>query len=506
MEPFSLSRALLLGSRTGVPDEALYLLERTGLLHLLSVSGWHMALAAGVAGGSSFLWRKALPPRWAIGFQAVTSLGFLFFLAHQSGWSKPATRAFSAWALLTLARSLGMRPGIAWTFAVSLAASWALGNGSWVSFLLSAVGMGAILTALGRKRRVWVIFAPWLATLPLVAILFHSAALLAPVYNALATILLGSAVTIPAFGALLWESLGGASPGLWSLADLIGMTALEWLAQVEEILGGGRWVPLPLAILGPVLGAVWILPWGARLRWGGTVLALGGFLFSSWHCGAAVMNVGHGSAVAVAQGPYLVDAGPEWNGRARATQRWAGLSGKGREGILVTHPDRDHAGGLGAMLLRFGSYQGVWLSWEHVDLPNALPLLAAVERYGARVRLWEVEGFPWECAPGPGGTSNNTSPLCRITLESGRTLLLTGDIDRRAERHHLRENQELVSTDYLLVAHHGSRYGSSEEFLEATGARVALISARKQIHPEVLDRLREMKIRITREEGDLIVR
>jgi competence protein ComEC len=69
--------------------------------------------------------------------------------------------------------------------------------------------------------------------------------------------------------------------------------------------------------------------------------------------------------------------------------------------------------------------------------------------------------------------SNRNSVAMRITF-GGFSVLLTGDIDKGVEGDIL-DNGFQVSSTVLKVAHHGSTYSSSPEFLEAVGPEVAVI-------------------------------
>jgi competence protein ComEC len=73
------------------------------------------------------------------------------------------------------------------------------------------------------------------------------------------------------------------------------------------------------------------------------------------------------------------------------------------------------------------------------------------------------------------------------------SILLTGDAEHAAEQAMLQSGQP-VRAQILKVSHHGSRAGSSAEFLQAVQPRIALISAGRDNrfghpHPEVLQRL-----------------
>jgi competence protein ComEC len=92
-----------------------------------------------------------------------------------------------------------------------------------------------------------------------------------------------------------------------------------------------------------------------------------------------------------------------------------------------------------------------------------------------------------------------------------RTLLLTGDIESRAERALVNACDDLRS-DALKVAHHGSRTSSTDAFVNATRPAFAVISVGRDSpyghpHAEVLARWREAGAQVltTAERGAVTV-
>ncbi|MDE5951030.1 MAG: DNA internalization-related competence protein ComEC/Rec2, partial [Acetatifactor sp.] len=93
--------------------------------------------------------------------------------------------------------------------------------------------------------------------------------------------------------------------------------------------------------------------------------------------------------------------------------------------------------------------------------------------------------------------------------------LLTGDVEGEGEREltaYLRQ-LPLAELEVLKVAHHGSRYSTSEAFLQAVTPRLALISAGRDNsyghpHEELLERLEERGCRVvqTLESGAVTLR
>ena len=88
---------------------------------------------------------------------------------------------------------------------------------------------------------------------------------------------------------------------------------------------------------------------------------------------------------------------------------------------------------------------------------------------GVRFRmLHPTQGFPY--------LGNEASCVIRVETKHGN-VLLTGDIGHYVERALLRRESARMRNDVVVVAHHGSAGSSDPGFVEATGARLALVSS-----------------------------
>lgn len=155
--------------------------------------------------------------------------------------------------------------------------------------------------------------------------------------------------------------------------------------------------------------------------------------------------------------------------------------------ILITHPEADHFGAFPA-LSRIVPPDA---TYHFAPLPfrtSPQLILKAGDRF-------ELGGVRHLIHSPPGDISLSTplnSTSIVVEVRFGRfSMLLTGDIDSRIERSLIRR---LSPLDVLKVAHHGSRFGTSNIFLAAVRPRVALISAGKENmfghpSPAVLTRL-----------------
>ena len=107
-------------------------------------------------------------------------------------------------------------------------------------------------------------------------------------------------------------------------------------------------------------------------------------------------------------------------------------------------------------------------------------------------------------------SDNNQSLVLRITY-GDRKILLTGDIEREAESE-LLDAPEFLLTDVIKVAHHGSRTSSTQAFVHASKAKVAVIPVGRESpyghpHAEVVARWKQSgaKVLTTGENGTISV-
>lgn len=104
---------------------------------------------------------------------------------------------------------------------------------------------------------------------------------------------------------------------------------------------------------------------------------------------------------------------------------------------------------------------------------------------------------------------NNNSIVAKIIYKNF-SILLTGDIEKIAEKQILYEYQnrkEMLKSNCLKIAHHGSQSSSTEEFLNAVTPKISLIGVGEQNkfgHPniEVIERLKLIGTKIYRTDKD----
>ncbi|MEK7714884.1 MAG: ComEC/Rec2 family competence protein [candidate division NC10 bacterium] len=214
-----------------------------------------------------------------------------------------------------------------------------------------------------------------------------------------------------------------------------------------------------------------------------------------------VLDIGQGDAIVVETPDgraLLIDAGPGGPMRLDTGERVVApyLWNRGHLRLsktIVTDPDADHAGGMGAIRRLFGSAE----PWDVEQLARGPHWFG-----GAMLSLvwprWEVAGHAAR------GRNDETLVL---RIEYGlASFLLASDIEAAAEQALVASRAPLGAT-VLKVAHHGSRTSSTPAFLRAVAPTAAVISvgARNPYgHPDagVLERLRTAGARVYRTDSD----
>jgi beta-lactamase superfamily II metal-dependent hydrolase len=151
----------------------------------------------------------------------------------------------------------------------------------------------------------------------------------------------------------------------------------------------------------------------------------------------------------------------------------------------------------------------LWLREDSLQLKGSEQVLLAAEGVDINIRFLERATPPGlTCWLENAKNNNDHSPLCRAELKKGKSILLTGDISAEQEKAFLRS--PFPPSDYLKLAHHGSRFSNSESFLRASGARFGLVSAGRKNrygHPALATLERAdalgMKILRTDQEGSI---
>ena len=545
-------RALLIADTRNLPAELRDRYARAGLVHLLSISGLHVAIISGAV-LLAFQMLRFGPrlSRWlavavtvlyvvAIGAPAPALRSGAMLAAATAAWA--LQRPVSGWATLAVGAlipllvdprtilDLGYQLSVSGFAALTAASLWCKrflprDLGGWRRKLATDITVSTIAT---------------LASAPLVAWHFARISLIAPLTNIAAAPVV--ALMQPALFLALVLSPFGAAAELAADGARVLVRALDGIAAAGSAVPGGSIVAAPsfaVACLGGVAATCVVAAAGARnnrVRWfGGCLCAV--TLMAWWPAlptkdrGMEIhmIDVGQGDAVAIRspRGRWIVvDAG---GGRAaRNVGRRVVVPYLRRIGgdivlFVMTHPHDDHVGGAANLIdllrpaeVRDAAFAGTSPSYREA-------LVAARERRvpWKRVRPGdsvEVDGVvatflaPDSAWVASLNDPNLASAVVAVRFGSLRALF-TGDAEAAEEEWLLARNPSALRADILKVAHHGSKTSSTPALLDAVSPSLALISVGannryRHPSPDVVRELAARNVRILRTDrsGTVIIR
>lgn len=522
-----IAAALLLGEGASMTGEAWEQYLRTGVIHVLAISGQHLVVLAG------FFWFLARVLGVRRKLAAPIIAGLLVAYALLTGGRPPVMRA--AWMVSAFAGGILLQRPIhpANTFALSWIGVLAVNPtdgfnaGCQLSFLAVAVLMWGMRRwgehsddALQRvldEARPWYLQLPvqlgrgavglyavnaavWLAVAPLVAWHYHT---ISPVALLLGPpmVLLTSAALLTGFLFLL---LGG---WLYPLAWLTQMSlaGCDWLVAVGQQMPGAYgfvpdipvwwlavfYVGLLVGITSPVPTA-WVRPlFAAGAGWLGVgLLAVtipprpGEFrctFVAVGHGGCTVIETPNGQVTVYDAGATL---GPEVTRRHIAPFLWSrGIRRIDR--LILSHGDLDHFNGVPQLADRFRIARVMTTpSFAQRDSAAIQKTLAVLAGQGVDVEIvhtgmqWETDGTRFTVLhppkDGPAGPKENIRSLVLYVQQEDWSMLLTGDLEDAGLRQVLARPAPRI--DVLMAPHHGSDLSNRAELADWAKPRLVVSS------------------------------
>ena len=526
--------ALAIGDQASVDAEDWLVFNRTGITHLVSISGSHITMIAALGGALTFwLWRRCRLNRRALAERipaqvaaAVVALLVAWLYCLLAGWGVPARRTFLMLAVVAAAYIIRMplnasRLLCLVAFVVVLLDPWSLlASGFWLSFGAVCVLMASsawwgrpahgrvstswqrVLRFLGVATRLQLAITAGL--MPLLALIFHEVSLASPFANAYAipiisvvvtplSLLLAGAASVPGL-----DVLAGAFAWAGHAALAFIMVPTVWLSDLPFSSFSAAAAPLPFTVLALVGLTLAAMPYGLPGRHGAWLLMMPALFFTpkrppegGWDLYA--LDVGQGSAIVIqtARHALLFDTGlrsaPTSDAGARIV--WPFLRAKGivkLDVLVVSHADIDHAGGVRSVLQSVPTGQ----SYSSFDLHGYLqregrllgeaglmpptPLAMSGCVYGM---AWQIDGvafeFLWPLTQADEGTmprERRNDNACVLRIRGKYHSVLLPG-DISAAQERMLVDRGLGSIDVVVAAHHGSKTSSSLELVNEVGAR-----------------------------------
>ncbi|OAT23268.1 DNA internalization-related competence protein ComEC/Rec2 [Proteus myxofaciens] len=489
--------ALVLGDKRYISAENKNLYMKTGVAHLIVISGLHIGLAAFLGWNIARVIQFVFPLHW-INPQFPLMISWLFglFYAGLSGWGIPATRAvigLTVWIFLH------------WHSRLFLPWQWALWSAALIliieplsilsgSFWLSFSAVFAIIFwywfyPLNEKYRYlkrWFIvrlvhlqLGLLIILLPLQYYLFNGGNPFSFIANLWAVPII-SFITVPLIMISLLLSFFPFIPffqvTLWHWVDL-SISFAFWCAPT--FLPYWRYsgeLPLIIAISGfAIIAIIKMSWWRSHFIF---LIVVGAYLYcefnrsSRYQWRMSMLDVGHGLAIILEkEGEAIIyDTGIRWkSGGSIAKSVIIPYLENHRlkpVALIISHDHLDHTGGIDDLLI---NYPQLTIR-SSFDDPRHLPCIQG--------ESWQWKNITFE-ALWPIKTShspkNNSSCVIKVT-DGKRHILLTGDLEKEGEAQLLRLKKHQLNADILQVPHHGSQTSSTLAFIHAVSPKFALVS------------------------------
>lgn len=529
--------AMALGDKTELSQDLKNLYQRSGMSHLLAISGLHISIFG--------LGLYQLLRRLGCSYPAagLPAMGFLLLYGLMTGMSTSTARAVIMFLLAVTADLLGKSYDLLTALACAallLLLEQPLYARS-ASFLLSfgaVLGIGAVyplLLELFPVKKRWLqalllSLSVQSVTLPLSLFFFYEFSPYGILLNLL-VIPLMSLVLFFGTGAVLLSFLSVKAAQLPAIVCLWILRFYQWAGAGSLRLPGAVWIvgkPKSWQLWLYGIGLGMLLLWLSRRRerrgrtrfafaavYGALLLVLlvrvpdRGLTFT-------MLDVGQGDGLFLrteSGTTMLIDGGSSDVSDVGAYRILPFLKEKGvrkLDYVAVTHLDGDHISGVRELLLEAGEPGGIrvgtLLLTEAETGEGREELLALAKSCGARTAelgrgtVLADDSMRMTCLHPEKGEVDPDKNRASMVLQmeyGNLTLLLTGDLDEKGEKEILEfwSGRENASGFVVLKAgHHGSKTSSSEAWLEAVRPDVTLISAGEgnrygHPNPETLERL-----------------
>ncbi len=513
-------QALSYGDKHNISDAQWQVLQNTGTVHLMAISGLHMGIVAAL-GYWIFkgLWWLGLYRVKRFNLPVVAATGGLLFASFYlilSGFAIPTQRAY----LMVLAVLLFLflkRPFQPWQ-ALFLAAFsvvlWdprsVLSVGFWLSFMAVALIFAVLQIPMVKRssrwlQLLWIQLALTAGLAPYLLWMFH----FLPSYSLIANLVavpFVSFIGLPLVFVVSVISLFSVDFAVHTVAWLDWIWKPIWNLLVSmndrsvfSSIGGS--LEFWQVVTTYVLLFATLLKKPIWIRFSAGVFLL---IFSVWSLGNPlwsrpenrqawlhVLDVGQGQALVIETRNHVMiyDTGAKWgdkmDGAKLAILPFLRAQNRSEvDLVMVSHSDIDHAGGLERLLRQFRVKHVV--SGQPKKVQEGLSGSYPVENCSAGQK-WNWDGVVFEVlspgvSEGDVGLRSDNDRSCVLKVTAGgrsgsSSVLISGDLSAKGEKRLIELYGDKLKADILVAGHHGSRYSTSSIWLRQVQPEVVVFSA-----------------------------
>ncbi len=522
-------KALIYGDRADISSQDWQMLQQTGTIHLMAISGLHVGLIAGIGFLLlGMLWSVLVGySRWVFNtpkvyWAALGALSFASVYLILAGASIPTQRAWLmvVAVLVFVVIKRKFQPSSALALAAFLVVIWepksVLSPGFWLSFTAVALIFAFLFYFQKKPLNKWQLLLAIqillsIGLVPFVAFYYGQF----PAYSIIANLvavpfvtmiglpLLFLTVVVSFISEFLAQQLMWLNNVLWSWLWVM----LYWVADLKFNI-----IPLKIATWQLVIfyaGIFIFLARNIRYSWViGLVLMIIAVGFSlrtepQPNVRMAVLDVGQAQAVVFTTQNHVViyDTGDFWSkkldgGKMAVLPYLQALGRQQVDLMIISHSDLDHAGGMRSILKDIAVQQAISGQPQELNqLTSQIVFKSCVAGQSWQFDQLSVEVIAplqdWEVPK----KDNDTSCVVKFSVADS-TILIMGDLSKRYEKKLLKSIAEKyvaekLTADILVAGHHGSKTSTSLQWLQQVNPSEVVFTAGylnrfKHPHPKVI--------------------
>lgn len=498
-EEASLINALAIGYRSDMQPELWQIFINTGTNHLIAISGLHIGLIAGFLYALLRLFAriKYFTPYLNQRNLLLSSFTVAMFYAALAGFTIPTQRAlimlFVVYLGVFLYRKLTVLQSLSFALFIVLIISptSVLSVGFWLSFLAVAVISYSLIGRFNGRNKLltwlWPQIVVIVLLIPLSLYFFQQTSVIALIANLIA---------IPAIALLILPTL------LISLVVLVvhlesGVFVLSLSADMLSYLiillrylsecNGAVWIHSEASLVSVILATIGLLilflPYAVPARSLSVFLILP-LIFQKNEplpenvFELHVLDVGQGLSVFVKTKNHnlLYDAGAKFSekfdlGEKVVVPFLRHIKVNNLDRLIVSNGDNDHIGGAQSVLDNIKTASVIGRDINKLS-HDSLSLCSKGQKWlwdGIQFEILHPEHQRYK-------KRNNYSCVLKISNKVN-SVLITGDIEKKAERELLAGQVNQLKSSVLIVPHHGSKTSSSLAFLQVVNPEIAIYSS-----------------------------
>lgn len=513
--------ALTIGLNSHITPEQWQVFTNTGTIHLISISGFHISLMAGIAFGLiNFIWRRIaylcerFPAQKAAAMAAIIVSIIYSLLA---GFSIPTERSLIM-VIVFMGSLVFQRQTNVWEcFLVSLFAVilWdpfaPLNISFWLSFSAVAVILYAMMDPLIKpentkskkishikhalfqnlKLQLYI----FLGLIPFSLFWFSQVSVSSLWANLIAIPVAGFFILPLALAAIIVSTIYFPLAVFlmkishWFFAQLY--LFLEWISHDHPVILFGTLDQVWMLLLG-VFGMLLLLaPKGFPARWIGLIFWLPLLMpiknpINYGEANISLLDVGQGLATVVQTKNHVLvfDTGPKLSenfdtGKSVVLPYLRNQHIHHIDTLVISHADLDHRGGMESVLKGISVKK---LIVNDLNITKNLKAQSIATIDTRRITLckpnmsWQWDGVTFEfLTQGLEQFTNTNDKSCVLKISNGKySVLFPGDLEAQGERVLIKNYGKLLQSDLIIAGHHGSKTSSSLDWLNYVNPTYAL--------------------------------